>query len=70
MSLPASYTIPQWCAAYQVNQKDYDALKERGLTPQELTLGSQVIITRRAVEKWEDQMLRQQSVFTGGIVSL
>jgi len=70
MSSPASYTIPQWCAAYHVNQEDYDTLKEQGLTPQEITLGNRVIITRRAVEKWEDQMLRQQSCFKGNVFSL
>jgi predicted DNA-binding transcriptional regulator AlpA len=69
MSLPVSYTIPQWCAAYHVSRAHYYTLREQGLAPQELKLGRRVIITRRAAEQWEDQMMRQQS-FTGGLVVL
>ena len=65
MSLPASYTIPQWCAAYHVSRGHYYTLKEQGLAPQELRLGRRVIITRRAAEQWEDRMTAQQSSIVG-----
>lgn len=61
MSSPASYTIPQWCAAYHISRGHYYALKEQGLAPGELRLGRRVIITRRAAEQWEDRMTAQQS---------
>lgn len=61
MSLPAAYTIPQWCAAYHISRGHYYALKEQGLAPKELRLGRRVIITRRAAEEWEERMAARQS---------
>jgi hypothetical protein len=55
----ASYTIPQWCAAYHISRGHYYALKERGLAPRELRLGRRVIITRRAADEWELRMYEQ-----------
>jgi hypothetical protein len=70
MSLPASYTIPQWCAAYHISRAHYYVLKEQGNAPTELRLGRRVIITRRAAEEWEDRMMRQQPLERDSFVSL
>ncbi len=69
MISPASYTIPQWCAAYHISRAHYYTLKEQGLAPNELRLGRRVIITRRAAEQWEDRMAAQQP-FEGEIIAL
>jgi predicted DNA-binding transcriptional regulator AlpA len=71
--MEASYTIPQFCAAYHISRVHYYTLKAQNQTPQEIRLGRRVIITRRAAEAWEEKMQRETnpSVYeTRGIVSL
>lgn len=60
MSSPAAYTIPHFCTAYFISRAHYYALKEKGLTPQEIRLGRRIIITRRAAEEWEERMAALQ----------
>ncbi|WP_292935536.1 hypothetical protein [Noviherbaspirillum sp.] len=59
--MEASYTIPQFCAAYHISRVHYYTLKASGKTPQEMRLGRRVIITRRAAEAWEEKMLQDQN---------
>ena len=59
--MEASYTIPQFCAAYHISRVHYYTLKASGKTPQEMRLGRRVIITRRAAEAWEERMLKEQN---------
>ncbi|NHZ83951.1 excisionase [Massilia sp. CCM 8695] len=59
--MEASYTIPQFCAAYHISRVHYYTLKDQGKVPQELRLGRRVIITRRAAEAWEEKLLKEQN---------
>lgn len=70
MTTPVSYTIQQWCDAYQITLTHYDAMKEQGTAPHELRLGDRVIITRRSSEEWEDRMLRQRTFEGDPFISL
>jgi predicted DNA-binding transcriptional regulator AlpA len=54
--MDVSYTIPQFCDAYHFSRVHYYTLKKQGLGPDELRLGRKVVITRRAVEQWEQRM--------------
>ena len=57
-----SYTIPQFCDAYNFSRIHYYTLKKQGLTPAEIRVGRRVIITRRAAEQWEDRLTELQTI--------
>ncbi|KWA79529.1 hypothetical protein WL30_32660 [Burkholderia ubonensis] len=59
--MDASYTVPQFCAAYHFSRAQYYVLKEQGKTPQEMRIGRRVVITRRAAQAWEDRMMAEQA---------
>ncbi|MBR8161323.1 hypothetical protein KDW98_09075 [Burkholderia vietnamiensis] len=58
--MEASYTIPQFCAAYHFSRVYYYTLKAQGKAPTELRLGRRVVITRKCAEEWEARMLAEQ----------
>ncbi|MDR5772908.1 MULTISPECIES: hypothetical protein [unclassified Caballeronia] len=59
--MEASYTIPQFCAAYHFSRVYYYTLKAQGNGPKELRLGRRVVITRKSAEEWEALMLAKQT---------
>lgn len=67
---PVAYTIEQFCEAYHCPPEYYDVLKQQGIAPDEIRLGDQVIITRRAAEEWEKRITAEQNYVSQGFVSL
>ncbi|KWI36353.1 hypothetical protein WM04_06870 [Burkholderia ubonensis] len=59
--MEASYTIPQFCAAYHFSRVHYYHLKAQGKGPQELRFGRRVVITLQCAKDWEARMLAEQS---------
>jgi len=48
----AVFTIPSFCKAHGLSQSFYHELRNRGLGPDELRLGSKVLITHEAAARW------------------
>ncbi len=48
----AAYSLNEFCAAHRIGRAFYYKLKAQGLGPREMRLGSRVIITREAAERW------------------
>jgi hypothetical protein len=48
----AVFSIPSFCRAHGLSQSFYHELRNRGLAPDELRLGSKVLITFESAARW------------------
>jgi hypothetical protein len=49
---PIAFTIPEFCAAHRFGPAHYYKLKQEGLGPREIKLGTRTIITAEAAAEW------------------
>jgi len=49
----SAFTIPAFCAAFDMSERYYYLLRERGEGPKEMRMGSRVLISIDAVAKWQ-----------------
>jgi hypothetical protein len=47
-----AYTIPQFCAAYQMSVRHFYDLRERGIGPKEMRHGRSVLVSFESAEQW------------------
>jgi hypothetical protein len=48
----AAYSIREFCAAHRLSQSMYFKLRDQGLGPDEMSVGSRRIISFEAAERW------------------
>ena len=48
----AMYSIASFCAAHGISEAFYFKLRDQGLGPDEMRLGTRVFITHEAAERW------------------
>jgi len=51
-SPPEAFSILEFCVAHGISPSFYFKLKQRGLTPAEMRLGSRVLITKESAAAW------------------
>jgi hypothetical protein len=49
---PAAYSIREFCAAHRLSESMYFKLRNQGLGPDEMSVGSRRIISFEAAERW------------------
>src|SRR5262249_17040359 len=52
---PAAYSIRTFCAAHHLSESMYFKLKNQGLAPSEMRVGSRVLISFESAAEWRRQ---------------
>jgi len=47
-----AFSIPEFCVAHRISTSFYFKLKQQGLTPAEMKLGSRILISRESAAAW------------------
>jgi hypothetical protein len=47
-----AFTIEEFCQRHRISLQFYYKLRQRGLTPREIRVGSCVLVSREAAEQW------------------
>jgi hypothetical protein len=49
---PAAFTISSFCVAHDISEAFYHKLKNQGLGPREMRIGTRVLISHEAARDW------------------
>jgi hypothetical protein len=56
-----AFSIRDFCQRHGISEAFYFKLKAQGLTPQEMRLGSRVLISRESAARWRAEREQQQT---------